>query len=133
MDITELEQFSLSSLSVFFSLQSLLLPQKIDWSAKEDEQIKVERKGKQERKVVRIDRNQVYVCICVGEESYDNSNDELESETKPGGSLYILVQYPYSTDEKTEYKKDLKDLHKVMQQVGAELDDRTQVFSTACF
>lgn len=133
MDITELEQFSLSSLSVFFSLQSLLLPQKIDWSAKEDEQIKVERKGKQERKVVRIDRNQVYVCICVGEESYDDSNDELESETKPGGSLYILVQHPYSTDEKTEYKKDLKDLHKVMQQVGAELDDRTQVFSTACF
>lgn len=85
----------------------------------------MERKGKQERKVVRIDRNQVYVCTCVGEESSDDSNEELESETKPGVSLYILVQHSYSIDEKIEHKKRLKDLHKVMQQVEAELNDRT--------
>lgn len=76
----------------------------MDWSAKEDEQVKVERK--QERKMVRIDRNQVYVCTCVGEEHSEDSNEELESETKPRGFLYILVQRSCSTDEKTEYKKD---------------------------
>lgn len=62
-----MEQFFLSSLSVFFLLpQFLLLSWRTEGSANEEEQVKAEKKGKQERKVVRRKREKptVYVHVC---------------------------------------------------------------------